>query len=193
MIGLKLSNFVDFNSGTPQFRIQEAIQNDAPSYKFYSQDDLENDLYAEFSNSQQEKQVKTFDKVSLLNVGDVVFSLISGKATIVSEGNAGKLYTQNYVLLNKFKEILPQYLVYFINEDISIKRQFQTGMQGSITMKYTVKQLRELKITHLPNKTEQKIIGDIYFKQLKLEMLKKRVAKNETLIRLKQLQEVGNK
>ena len=56
-------------------------------------------------------------------------------------------------------------------------------------MKYTVKQLRELKIAELPPIAKQKIIDDVYMKQCHLQALQERKARIETWIRRTQLGE----
>ena len=56
-------------------------------------------------------------------------------------------------------------------------------------MKYTVKQLKGLDISSLPSLEKQKVIGDIYLKQLKL---KNRVAEAEKKILLYKLEEARN-
>lgn len=43
------------------------------------------------------KVIRTNDKVRILFDGDLVFSLISGKAGIVRKKHEGYLYTQNYI------------------------------------------------------------------------------------------------
>lgn len=187
----RLEDMVEFVSGSPQFRIKEAFDYKAPLYTYYGQQDIEDDLVDIESNSSDRKQVRTFDKVNTLCQGDVVFSLISGKAAIVSASNHGYLYTQNYVKLVNNEKINSKYLVYLLNEDRTIKKQFQVGLQGSQVLKYTLKQVKELELPGLPTIKRQKIIGEIYFNQMRLEGLKNRVAKSETTIVLENLREAG--
>ncbi|WP_433945490.1 restriction endonuclease subunit M [Paenibacillus sp. SN-8-1] len=177
----KLARVVEFVSGSPQFRIQEVSDNTAPLYIYYGQPDLEADLAGIDSNSEG-KQVRTFDKVNTLCQGDVVFSLISGKSTIVSEKHRGYLYTQNYVKLVTGNKIDPKYLVFLLNEEQSIKRQFQMGLQGSQVLKYTLKQVKELELPSLPTMDRQRMIGKLYFNQLRLEALRIRAARLENTI-----------
>ena len=116
--------------------------------------------------------------------------MISGKSAIVSGYHQGYLYTQNYVKLIAAIKIDSKYLVYLLNEDNFIKRQFQMGLQGSQVLKYTLKQVKELELPKLPPIMKQKVIGEIYFDQLRLEALKKRVANFETKVVLEKLKEV---
>jgi hypothetical protein len=180
-----------FNSGSPQFRIKESLSLNAPVYTFYSQSELEYDLSGIPTKRDIPKQVHTFDKVSILKKGDLLFSLISGKATIVSELHEGYLFTQNYVKITPTQEIDARYLAYMLNEDTDIKKQLETGIQGSFTLKFTVKQLSDLKLQTLPKIKTQKIIGELYFKGLKLTALKKRVAEFENILLINKLKEAN--
>ncbi|MCT1178619.1 restriction endonuclease subunit M [Pediococcus pentosaceus] len=185
---MKITELVTLTTGSPQFRIKESISQEASIYKFYNQTDLESDLTGIKVEEQESKQIKTLDKVTTLNNGDIIFSLISGSASIVKQNHKGYLFTQNYVLLNTSENIDPGFLVYLLNEDRLIERQFRMGLQGSMVLKYTVKQLRELKLPNLPAIEKQRIIGSIYLKQLRLQALYERRARNEMTLRLSKLQ-----
>lgn len=186
----KLSEIVELISGSPQFRIKEALDNDAPLYVFYGQSNIVGDLVGISSYDEDNKQIRTYDDVNTLEEGDVVFSLISGKATIVRAIHQGYLYTQNFVKLQVTASINAKYLVYLLNEDLVIKRQFLMGLQGSQVLKYTLKQVKDLMIPNLPNIERQSVIGNLYFNQLRLEALKKRAASYERSITIERLKEV---
>lgn len=183
----RLDEVVKFVSGSPQFRIKEVFDENVPLYTYYGQSDMEDDLVGIDSQNNDNKQIRTFDKVNTLCHGDVVFSLISGKSTIVTEPHKGYLYTQNYVKLVTDDKIDAKYLVYLLNEDKLIKKQFQIGLQGSQVLKYTLKQVKELELPDLPDLEKQRIIGELYFNQLRLEALKNRAANSETTIVLEKL------
>ncbi|MBE5965609.1 MAG: restriction endonuclease subunit M [Lachnospiraceae bacterium] len=189
----KLSGIVEFISGSPQFRITEVMDEQAPLYIFYSQTEIADDLAGIISSNSDNKQVRTNDKVNILCAGDVVFSLTSGTASIVRKEHEGYLYTQNYVKLIPNKNVAPRFLVYLLNEDRTIKKQFMMGLQGSQVLKYTLKQLKELEIPKLPSIEKQRIVGDVYFKQLRLQALRKRAANLETTILLSKLEEETKK
>ncbi|MGY3724353.1 restriction endonuclease subunit S [Granulicatella balaenopterae] len=186
-----ITKFVDFEAGSPQFRIKEHKGEGAKTYSYYSQTDIVNDLITIPFIEEDHKQVTTTGNVVLVEEGDLIFSLISGKCAIAQTYSSGYLLTQNYVKLRIKGGIDKKYLMYLINEDKKIARQFQASMQGSITMKYTVKQLRELDLKNLPSIEIQEKIGDIYTKQLRKQALKERLAKNETLLILEKLKEVN--
>lgn len=187
----KLSDVAEFVSGTPQFRITEVSDVNAPLYTFYAQPDIDDDLVDIVSTNIYNKQVRTQDKVNTLNTGDVIFSLISGISTIVRKEHEGYLYTQNYVKLIPNENVDSKYLVYLLNEDKLIKKQFLMGLQGSQVLKYTLKQVKELELPELPSIEKQQIIGEVYFNQLRLQALRNRAANFETTILLAKLEEAS--
>ena len=189
----KLSELVELVSGSPQFRITEVFDEKTPLFTYYSQTDLTDDLVGIISNDMDNKQVRTNDKVNTLCDGDVVFSLITGIAAMVRKEHEGYLYTQNYVKLLPSNNIDSKFLVYLINENKIIKKQFVLGLQGSQVLKYTLKQLKELEIPKIPSIAKQKIIGQVYFNQLRLQALKNRAAELETKIILSRLEEASEK
>ena len=186
---MKLTDVVKLKVGSPQFRIKESLLRETPSYNIYSQNDLEEDLAGIKLTADQPRQIRTQEKVTTLATNDVVFSLISGKAAIVNQQHQGSLYTQNYVVLKPDGQLDERYLVYLLNEDQNIAKQFWLGLQGSSVTKYTVKQLRELKLPKLPPMAQQTTIGEIYVKQHHLQALKQRRAQNEALFQLARLKE----
>ena len=188
---MKLSELVELVSGTPQFRIVEVSNPKAPVFTYYTQTDLNDDLVGIISSDVDNKQVRTNDKVSTLCSGDVLFSLITGKATIVRKEHEGYLYTQNYVKLLHAEDIDSKFLVYLMNESKAIRKQLMLGLQGSLVLKYTLTQLRDLEIKKIPSIDKQKIIGQVYFNQLRLKALRNRVAELEAKIRLAELEEVS--
>ncbi len=186
---ISICDVAELISGTPQFRIAEDLSGSAPAYFFYSQSDLEDDLRQVSRQDVARKQIRTFNEVITTSVGDVVFSLLSGKAVIVQKEHDGLLLTQNYVRLVPLDALNADYLVYLLNEDQNIRHQLRVSQQGSITMKYTLKQLRELRFPALPSLEKQRLIGEIYLNQLKLDTLRKRAAELETALVLGKIKE----
>lgn len=189
---VKVTEFITFESGSPQFRIKETVDKAAPLYFFYGQNELENDLSQIEMNQSETKSIRTFDPVLTVVEGDIVFSLISGKAAIVGKNHAGFLITQNYLRLVVDTPVIPSYIVYLLNEDLSIKHQFQLSLQGSSTLKYTVKQVKELRLPALPTIERQSLIGKLYLKQLHLEALQKHLIELKTKRLLFQLKETSS-
>lgn len=176
---MELKDITALESGSPQFRIKESLGANVPIYRFYSQVELDSDLIDRASDESLAKQIRTADVVSTLQNGDLIFSLISGKAAIVRPSHSGYLFTQNYVRVVPEAKVDPSYLAYALNEDDAIRKQLHIGQQGSATMKYAVKQLAELRIPRLPSVDTQRTIGELYFNQLKLTALKKHQAELE--------------
>lgn len=186
----KLQDLTEITTGSPQFRIAESIKENALVYYFYGQQEMENDLVGIELNKEDAKTIRTLDRVNTLKEGDVLFSLISGRTTVVKAIHQGYLYTQNYVKLEPGSKLDKQYLVYLLNESDYIKKQWLMGLQGSAVLKHTVKQLRELELPKLHSMEKQKTIGNIYFDQLRLQALKIRVADTEKIITFEKLKEV---
>lgn len=186
----KAEDLIELISGSPQFRIKETLNGNAPLYTYYGQTEVEDDLVGMDSQQGDYKKVRTLGSVNTVEAGDVLFSLISGNATLVRETHKGYLFTQNYVKLVPVETLYPKYLIYLLNEDAYIKRQFQAGLQGSSVLKYTMKQLKELILPKLPSLEKQQLIGELYFNQLRLEALKNRTITWERNILLAKLREV---
>lgn len=184
---MKLEDIINIIPGTPQFRIKESLQISAPNYYFYGQQELENDLTGVMLNKENSKTISTMDNLSLVCEGDILFSLISGRTTIVREKHNGYLYTQNYVKLIPEAKLDSKYLVYLLNESDFIRNQWLKGLQGSAVLKHTVKQLRELELPNMHTYDKQKIIGDIYFNQQQLSALRMRVANTEQILLIEKL------
>lgn len=187
---MKLEDIINIIPGTPQFRIKESLQISAPNYYFYGQQELENDLTGVMLNKENSKTISTMDNLNLVCEGDILFSLISGKTTIVRKKHNGYLYTQNYVKLIPEDKLDSKYLVYLLNESDFIRKQWLKGLQGSAVLKHTVKQLRELELPNMHTYDKQKIIGDIYFNQQQLSALRMRVANTEQILLIEKLKGV---
>lgn len=185
-----LQDAIGFVSGTPQFRITESGLAAAPAYVLYSQSDLEEDLCGLVDEDNRDtldekrRRIKTADSVITAAAGDVVFSLLSGTAALVLPEHGGYLLTQNYVKLIPPETIDCRYLVYLINESREIRRQLRLGQQGSVTMKFTLKQLKTLELPALAPCERQGRIGELYLSVLRLNALKKRAAERETTMML---------
>lgn len=171
----RLSEFVDFVGGTPQSRLFSTIDTNAPVYKIYGQANIQADLVDD-NEIINNNQIRTFDNVKTLYDGDVIFNLISGQAANVRLRHEGFLQTQNFVKIIPNEKLDRHYLVFLLNEDELIMRQLLGSLQGSAVIKYTLSQLKALKINRLPTIEEQKIIGKTYFDQIRLNWLRKKSA-----------------
>jgi hypothetical protein len=188
---IQMTEILELNSGTPQFRIKESLDANAPLYFFFGQPEMEDDLTGIETHGGSGKKIRTTDNVGTLESGDLVFSLISGRATIVRSKHDGYLFTQNYVRLAPAPQVDARYLAYMLNEDAEIKRQLHSGQQGSVTLKFTIRQLSDLLFPIPPPIEKQCVIGELYFNQLRLAALKKRVAVLETTLIIEKLKEAN--
>lgn len=186
----KISDVVQFEAGTPQFRIHASNDNRAPEYRFYGQNELEADLKQMPNEQNRPKTIRTFDTVLTVVEGDLIFSLISGVATLVSHNHANYLLTKNYVKLLPAKNVSPSYLLYLLNEDRNVKQQLSRELQGSATIKYTLKQLKNLYFSDFPAYKRQELMGGLYRNQLHLEALEQHLTSLKTKRRILQLKEV---
>lgn len=187
-----IEDYLKIESGSPQFRIKISADPSSQKYLMYSQSDLINDLNQVKGSDDETAVIKTFDELKLLHAGDVVFSLISGEASLVTQEHEGYLYTQNYLKLVPNGLLDSRYLVYLLNNSVDIKKQLFIGNQGSIVKKITVKQIRGLVIPDLPSIEKQRLIGSIYFNQLKLQALKQEQLALQTKKTLHLLKEHNN-
>ncbi|MEX0381283.1 restriction endonuclease subunit M [Leuconostoc sp. MS02] len=186
----KAGKILKISSGSPQFRIQAVFDHVAPLYFFYGQNEIDNDLVGLNIDKSERKSVRTFDQVITVSEGDVVFSLVSGQATLVRKIHEGYLLTQNYVKINLNEQLDNKYLTYILNEDDNIKKQLKLGLQGSQVLKYTLKQIREIDMPAIPALSMQRLIGDVYFNQIHLQALKKQTADLETVSTLEKLKRI---
>lgn len=118
---MKLTDVVELKSGTPQFRLIETSDPEAPVYCFYGQQELEADLTGMGGDADCAKRIRTHDAVEVLSADDLVFSLMSGKAALVSERHEGYLLTQNFSKLAPSPMIDARYLVYLLNEHKGVR------------------------------------------------------------------------
>ena len=167
------------NTGVSQYRLEESTSKDAVLYTLYEQNQLYEDLTSVPCYISDIKQIRTEYKVFDLKAGDLIFSTISGIATLVTSDHEGYLFTQNYVRMEPLNTpIDKKFMAYLINENSKIKRQFKQNLQGSQVVRYSLSLLKEIQLPKLPSIEIQRIMGDIYFKQLRLRALKQRVADN---------------
>ena len=188
-----IQNVFHSNTGISQYRIEESNSTDAKVYTLYGQNELYEDLYGVPGSMSDRKQIKVdgMGPSAIAREGDLLFSTISGEATIVSAEHDGYVFTQNYVRMEPMSRLVDKkYMAYLINENLSIKRQFKQNLQGSQVIRYSLKLLKEIALPELPPIEIQRVIGDIYFKQLLLRSLRQRVAENTYRLSIAMLQGV---
>lgn len=188
-----IQNVFHSNTGISQYRIEESNRSDAKIYTLYGQNELYEDLYGVPGAMSDRKQIKVdgMGPGAIAREGDLLFSTISGESTIVSAEHDGYVFTQNYARMEPMSRLVDRkYMAYLINENQSIKRQFKQNLQGSQVIRYSLKLLKEIALPELPSIEIQRVIGDIYFKQLLLRSLRQRVAENTYRLSIAMLQGV---
>lgn len=181
------------NAGISRNRIE--ISNDliAKLYILYGQNELYEDLLGIEREIINRTKIRTMRRVDVLHEGDLLFSTISGEASIVSKEHEGYLFSQNYIRMELMNNSIDKkYIAFLINENTYIKKQFAQQLQGSQVIRYTLRLLKEIELPKLPPLIVQQIIGDIYFKELRLRALKQRVAERQCELNLTRLMEVSN-
>lgn len=148
----------------------------------YTYEDLVRDIseFSPYKKDEIKENVLSVDEENFLaSAGDVIFSLISSTAGIVSENSEGKILNQNFAKLTiKDKQIDPRYLCYCLNHSSHLKKQMAVAMQGSTLRRLTPSSLRELDIPII-ELSKQELIGHAYFSLLKRQYLLEQKMKQE--------------
>lgn len=184
---MKLKKVVKVKAGKNLSRHKDAKE----EVVAYSYDDLIQDL-SEFTpyqkdGSDQERMtsngVNSDEDSYLISSGDVVFSLISSTAGIISKSSEGKALNQNFTkLIIEGKQIDPRYLCYCLNESSYLKKQMAVSMQGSALRRLTPSSLRDLDIP-IVDFSKQQLIGHAYFSLLKRKyLLEKKMKQEEDIV-----------
>jgi restriction endonuclease S subunit len=190
---IRLSDVANIESGSPQFRIHESSESEATRYIIYDQRHLTMDKnFQQFTQIAMARTIQTTDKVRLTVAGEMIYSLISSEAAIVSKQNAGFLLTQNYVIIQPKDTVNKEYLFYLLNESTLVKRQLWTMTQGSQVLKNTLKSVRNLLIPNQISIIEQQKIGQLYVDMLKLYLLKRNKLNSERKLMLSVLHNMGD-
>lgn len=79
------------NTGVSQYRLEESTSKKSVLYTLYGQNELYEDLTGVPGPMSDRKQIRTEYKGSTLKAGDLIFSTISGMATIVTADHEGYL------------------------------------------------------------------------------------------------------
>ncbi|WP_105117108.1 restriction endonuclease subunit S [Streptococcus suis] len=165
---MKLEELALFTGGSLQVRLDALSSVDVREYTLYNQQHHQLDGYEVIEETVDSRTVRTDREVTLLKEGDLLFSLLSGKAVLVRAEHAGFLYTQNYIKIDPIAQLDKAFLLYLINESSDIRRQFYQSLQGSEVLKYTVKQLKSLQLGPLPDLEMQVRLGRVYLDGLAL-------------------------
>lgn len=112
------------------------------------------------------------DETSKLTKGDVVVSFLMQRVAVASVFSEGKEISQNYGRIQMDKTILlPQFLVFLLNDDELLRRQSNRLIQGSsVQSRWTASQLYTMEVS-LPSLDQQQKIGDAYLLGKRLSVL----------------------
>ena len=155
--------------GISQARINVTSDNKAPIYFIYSADDLRNDLTGTVKDYWQPDErvnnIRTYDALEVLEPGDLVYSILSHTAALVSKAHAGFVLTSNFVKLEPNGMLDKRYLMFLLNCDPDVRTSLLGGLDGSYFKRVTIKSLGNLEIPNLPDINIQQRIGETYVLQ----------------------------
>ncbi|GAA2868777.1 hypothetical protein [Lactobacillus intestinalis] len=187
---MKLEKLTTFVSGSPEFRIKESEDPSAPVYRIYDQNDFDSDFNQVEKSDNKSKTIKTEDQVVTTKKGDIIFSLLSGKATRVSSCHKNYLIPRNFIKLIPKSNLDSNYLVYVLNQSPYIRKQLFKNLQGTAIHLYRISELKQLDIGILPKIDKQILVGKIYFQAIHLKALKQKVADFEYQATLRTMEEI---
>jgi len=161
-----LCDFIELKAGANITRMAA----DTPRDMVYTSQDLENDLCQADSGS---GTAAYGTAAGSLMAGDIVVSLATGRATVVTESNAGKVLRNTEAVCRILGGSAdPWYLCYFFNESRQLKAAEARGLVGSLRF-MTISELQKLEV-QLPPLGRQKAIGRIYRDLCRLDHLQER-------------------
>lgn len=191
---LHLKNIADIQIGF-SFRSQV---NNIPSGKFYvvQQKDLLEDTLSLNTSSLFRANIsgaRSIDKYCLQE-NDLVFRSRGSKPLTVMAGGI----SENTVLASSLmrvrvtgEEVLPQYLLWYLNSDEALT-YFAKNARGTSIKHIDTKSLGELEIPILPL-DRQRVIADMAYLTKREYMLSSRLAEKKHLLRLIQINELASK
>lgn len=165
-----------FTAGSHISRIQQHA--DGLAFRFYATEQfLLDDWQSGLVSAEKEQWVKTHQDVVLAQKGDVVISLIHGKAVRVSAENAGRILGNNYVKVDvDDSQINATWFLWHFNESPEGRRQRIQATQGStVVQRIAVNELKNFTIT-LPPLAQQKAMGGLYLAAREKRFYQQRIA-----------------
>ncbi|MGF7009824.1 restriction endonuclease S subunit [Lachnospiraceae bacterium PF1-21] len=163
----RLGSFVTFIPGINPTRAENQVE--MKNLIYYDQAAFESDFNYE-NKVNEEKTTGMINKGIALEAGDVVISNSLQMATIVGEGNAGKVPSLNFTKVEFRSNALDkQYFLYLFNVYSGVKRQKEKGLQGNgAILRIPIKELTQIVIPVVPIE-QQKKIGSSYNKTLRIK------------------------
>lgn len=141
---LTYKEIATFTAGSHISRIQQSA--DGPAFRFYATEQfLVDDWQSAIVSAEKEQWVKTHQDVVITLKGDVVISLIHGKAVRVSTENAGRILGNNYVKVDvDTSRIDAAWFLWHFNESTEGRRQrIQTTRGSTVVQRIAVNELKK--------------------------------------------------
>lgn len=173
---LAYKDIATFTAGTHISRIQQRA--DGPAFRFYATEQLlVDDWQSSIALAEKEQWVKTHQDVVLAQKGDIVISLIHGKAVRVSAENAGRILGNNYVKVEAdASQIDTAWFLWHFNVSPEGRRQRIKTTQGStVVQRIAVNELKNFTVT-LPPLVQQKAMGGLYLAAREKRFYQQRIA-----------------
>lgn len=168
-----LDEIATLHMGQILTRVREETDRTVAAYPIYLGEHFLKDANEEIDTLPiEEKYIRTSQPVLTTNVGNLIISLITNRAAIVSERHSGYLLTSNYVIVDYDKsKVDPDYFCYQFNESDEIRKQIALSIQGAtLVSRLSLQKMRKFKM-YLPSIEEQRKIGKIYCLQKIKELL----------------------
>ncbi|CAI1186296.1 restriction endonuclease subunit S [Serratia fonticola] len=175
-VRLTYSTIAEFTPGSHISRIK---QNDSEkAYRFYATWQFLKDSWQHNDSVHDKEQVvRPSQPVLYVQSGDVVISLIHGKAAQVSEQHAGRLLSNNYVRVKvDTQKVDPAWFIWHFNESVESRRQQALATQGStFVQRLSISELRQFSVP-LPPLRRQQAIGGLYLAAIEKRHYQERLA-----------------
>lgn len=159
----KIADFVKLTQGINQTRLKQSGTYDIV---LYDQSSFEEDLLIDTTPNDVyfNEELRAQDGVS---VGDVVINTMKQTAAIVSQENAGKILSMNFLKVDFINGgIDKRYFVYLFNANKMVKRQKERETQGTYAvLKIPISSLKGLEIPYLRLEDQRKL-GLAYTKMM---------------------------
>ncbi|MDD3186489.1 MAG: restriction endonuclease subunit S [Clostridia bacterium] len=166
----QLNEFVTFIPGINPTRAQKQVrkQSKVKTIEYYDQSSFTEDYKHEGIHTEEQYAVNKVNQA--LKAGDIVISNSLQCATLVSEKNAGKVLSLNFTKVELNEQLLnKEYFLFLFNAYKNVKYQKEKKLQGSgPILKIPLQSLGEIMIPIVPME-EQRKMGAIYVKTLKLQ------------------------
>lgn len=178
---MKLGDLLDITLSIPFKRLNQDTSQTRERI-IYNQTHFDNDsIGMTLREEVDEDTIFLDDGETVVHEGDIIIACNTGRAALVHTAHEGYVISMSFMRCTVRPNVSLDagYLVYLLNEDQDIQRQRRRLGQGSVIVRYTAPQIRNLTLRDIPTLDIQRRIGNIYEKILRLEALRKRVAERK--------------